>query len=285
MFFKSQEGKEKILKLYNQKLNQLNIDYSEKLLETKFGDTNVIISGYTKLPPLLLIHGTGGCAPLILESFPNLSSKYCVYAIDVLAQPNKSGEQRLDMKSLDYGEWLLEVVIKLRLKDVTLVGFSFGGLISLKALEFSEIPIKKVFLIAPVYIVNGNPFIGLIKMFIPLKKFIKTNNKNYIKKVMNVLFTEYDNFALQFMSTTFKYCNMDFSPLPLISKRNAQNIKTPITIFAAEKDIMFPGRKMIKRAQSIFPSLKEVVLLKQSKHVPNLKDFEIIESTIINVIR
>jgi hypothetical protein len=35
---------------------------------------------------------------------------------------------------------------------------------------------------------------------------------------------------------------------------------------------------MIKRAQSIFPSLKEVVLLKQSKHVPNLKNFKIIES-------
>ncbi|BAO77344.1 alpha/beta hydrolase [Winogradskyella sp. PG-2] len=285
MFFKSKEGKEKILKLYNQKLNQLNIEYYEKLLETKFGATNIIITGETKQPPLLLIHGTGGCAPLILESFPDLSSKYCVYAIDVLAQPNKSGEQRLDMKSLDYGEWLLEVVIKLRLKDVTLVGFSFGGLISLKALEFSEIPIKEVFLIAPVYIVNGNPILGLMKMFLPLKKFIKTNNQNYIKKVMNVLFTEYDNFALQFMSNTFKYCNMDFSPLPVISKRNAQNIETPITIFAVQKDIMFPGRRMIKRARSIFPSLKEAVLLKQSKHVPNLKNFKIIESTIINVIR
>ena len=45
---------------------------------------------------------------------------------------------------------------------------------------------------------------------------------------------------------------------------------------------MFPGKKMIKRAIRIFPSLKEVVLLEQSKHVPNLKNFKIIESTIIN---
>lgn len=182
MFFKSKEGKEKILNLYHQKLNGLSIDYFEKLIDTKFGITNVIRVGNTNLPPLVLIHGTGGCAPLILESFPNLSSKYCVYAIDVLAQPNKSAEQKLDMKSLDYGQWLLEVIIKLRIKDVTLVGFSFGGLISLKALEFSEISIKEVFLIAPVYIVNGNPFLGLIKMFIPLKKFIKTNDQHYIKK-------------------------------------------------------------------------------------------------------
>jgi pimeloyl-ACP methyl ester carboxylesterase len=282
MFFKSKEGKDKILTLYNQKLKELNIEYSEKLVESKFGKTNVIRVGNTNLPPLLLIHGTGGCAPQILDSFPNLASKYCVYAVDVLAQPNKSAENRLDMKSLDYGEWLLEVIIKLRIKKVTLVGFSFGGLITLKALEYSEIPIKEVFLIAPVYIVNGNPILNVWKMFIPLKKFIKTNNQSYIKKVMGVLFSEYDDFALNFMSTTFQHCNMDFSPLPIITKEKAKNIKTPITIFAAEKDIMFPGKKMIKRAKQVFPSLDEVVLFEDSKHVPSTTDFRKLEKLILD---
>jgi pimeloyl-ACP methyl ester carboxylesterase len=283
MLFKSKEGKEKILKLYNQKLNELNIEYSEKLVETKFGVTHVIITGDTKKPPLVLIHGTGGCAPLILESFSNLSSKYCVYAIDVLAQPNKSAETRLDMKTLDYGKWLTELIIKLKLKEVTLVGFSFGGLISLKALEFNETSIKEVFLIAPVYIVNGNPILSLWKMFIPLKSFIKSNDKRKIMKVMDVLFSETDDdFALEFLANTFQYCNMDFSPLPVISKRNANNIKTSITIFAAESDIMFPGKKMIKRAKSIFPSLMRTVLLKNSKHVPTQNDFQVIENTLLD---
>jgi len=281
MFFKSQEGKSRILSLYNRKLKELSIDYSEKSVDTKYGKTNVLCVGDTNLPPLVLIHGTGGCAPQILESFPHLASQYCVYAIDVLAQPNKSAENRLDMKSLDYGKWLLEVIIKLRLKEVTLVGFSFGGLISLKALEYNETPIKQVFLLAPVYIVNGNPILNLWKMFIPLKKFIKTNNQAYIKKVMDVLFSEYDGFALVFMSTVFQNCNMDFSPLPVISKNRAKSIKTPISIFAAEQDIMFPGKKMIKRAKQIFPSLEEVVLLNGSKHVPNATDFKRIEELIL----
>ena len=281
MFFKSQEGKSRILSLYNRKLKELSIDYSEKSVDTKYGKTNVLCVGDTNLPPLVLIHGTGGCAPQILESFPHLASQYCVYAIDVLAQPNKSAENRLDMKSLDYGKWLLEVIIKLRLKEVTLVGFSFGGLISLKALEYNETPIKQVFLLAPVYIVNGNPILNLWKMFIPLKKFIKTNNQAYIKKVMDVLFSEYDGFALVFMSTVFQNCNMDFSPLPVISKNRAKSIKTPISIFAAEQDIMFPGKKMIKRAKQIFPSLEEVVLLNGSKHVPNATDFKRIEELML----
>jgi pimeloyl-ACP methyl ester carboxylesterase len=285
MFFKSKEGKDKILSLYNQKLNELNIEYSAELVETKFGATNVIITGNVKNPPLLLIHGTGGCAPLILESFPNLSSTYCVYTIDVLAQPNKSAENRLDMKSLDYGEWLTEVIILLGLKAVTLVGFSFGGFISLKTLEFNERLIKHVFLIAPVYIVNGNPLVGLFKMFIPLKKFIKTGNDNYLKKVIKALFSEADDFAFQFMGTAFQNCNMDFSPLPIISKQSAKHITTPLTIIAAEKDIMFPGRKLIKRAKRIFSSIEDVVLIEDAKHVPNSKDFKKIEDLIIDKTR
>ena len=282
MFFKSKEGRETILELYNQKINDLSVNYSEKLLETKFGTTNVIIVGDTNLPPLLLLHGTGGCAPQILDSFPNLASKYCVYAVDVLAQPNKSAENRLDMKSLDYGKWLIEIIIKLRLKEVSLVGFSFGGFISLKALEFNETSIKQAFLIAPVYIVNGNPLVGVFKMFLPLKKFIKTNNQKHIKKVMGALFSEYDDFALTYMSATFQHCNMDFSPLPIISRDTAKSIKTPITIFACEKDIMFPGKKMIKRAKRIFPSLEEVILLEGSKHVPNATNLKKTEKIILD---
>jgi pimeloyl-ACP methyl ester carboxylesterase len=281
MFFKSKLGKEKIITLYNQKLNDLNIEYSEKIVETTFGATNVIITGDTDKPPLLLIHGTGGCAPLFLESFPNLSLKYCVYAIDVLSQPNKSAENRLDMKSLDYGKWLTELIENLRLTKVTLVGFSFGGFISLKTLEFNERLIKHVFLIAPVYIVNGNPIKNLINVFLPLKSFIKNGKQKCIEKVMQTLFSEYDDFGLTFMATTFQNCNMDFSPLPIISKQSAKNIKTPLTIFAAEKDIMFPGKKMIKRAKRIFPSLNDIVLLENSKHVPGYNNFKRIEDLII----
>lgn len=280
MFFKSEEGKEYILSLYQRKLDELDIDYLEKTIDTIFGLTNVIVTGDQNLPPLLLIHGTGGCAPLILETFHELSKKYCVYAVDVLAQPNKSGENRLNIKNLEYGKWLDEIINNLQLNDVTLVGFSFGGMISLKALEYNETFIKEVFLIAPVYIVNGNPLQGMLKMFIPLKQFIKTNNIQKIKRVMDALFSEYDDFALEFLSAGFKHCNMDFSPLPVISKRSAFNLKTPITIFAAENDLMFPGGKMLKRSRKIFPSLKQAILLEDSKHVPNINDFKRIQELI-----
>ena len=74
---------------------------------------------------------------------------------------------------------------------------------------------------------------------------------------------------------------MDFSPVPVIHKNKASSIQTPITLFAAKNDIIFPGVKMIKRASKIFPSLKESKLFEHSKHVQNKEENKFIVNTIL----
>ncbi len=279
--YKSETGKTDILNLYDKKLKGLEIEYQYKIIETSFGKTNVIIIGDASKPPIVLVHGSNGCAPIALETYSGLESHYQVFAVDVLAQPNKSAETRLSMKNDDYGKWLHETIDHLKLKNVTLAGFSFGGLIILKALEFKDSNIKEVFLTAPTYIVNGNPIKALLKVFIPMKRYIKTNKIKYVEHFLNELFTERDAFAIHFLSRVFSQFKMDFTPVPVIKTRTSEAINTPITLIAAKKDVLFPGEKMIKRAKKIFPSLKETILLEHSKHVQckldNKKIVEIIK--------
>lgn len=279
--FKSIKGKEEILGLYDQKLNELNIDFEYLKIDTSYGETNIITTGKPENPPMLLIHGSNGCAPISLETYPNLSMYFKVYAIDVLAQPNKSAETRLSMKDDAYGKWMNEVIDVLKLQNVTLAGFSFGGLVILKTLEFDESKIKEVYLTAPAYIVNGNPLIALFKIFIPMKRFMKTKKLKHIQKFLSEVFTEPDEFAIKYLSRVFLYFDMDFSPIPVISKRKAAVITTPLTIFAAEDDILFPGKKMIERAKKLFPSLESVTLLQDSKHVHSKKHNLHIEKIIL----
>ncbi|PWI29552.1 alpha/beta hydrolase [Flavobacteriaceae bacterium LYZ1037] len=278
--YKSETGKREILNLYNQKLKDLNINYQNHEIETAFGKTNVIVTGDATKPPILVVHGSNGCAPIALETYSGLESHFQVFAVDVLAQPNKSAETRLSMKNEDYGKWLHEVIDILELKNVTLAGFSFGGLVILKALEFKDANINEVFLTAPAYIVNGNPLQALFKVFIPMKRFMKSKKTKYVERFLKEVFTEKDDFALQFLSTVFLHFKMDFTPVPLINRREANAIKTPITLITAKNDLMFPGEKMIKRANRIFPSLKKTVLLKHSKHVQNRND----NKRIVNLI-
>jgi pimeloyl-ACP methyl ester carboxylesterase len=279
--FKSEVGKKEIFSLYDGKLAELNIDYKYETVETSFGKTNIIVTGDASNPPLIIVHGSNGCAPIGLETYPNLSKKYQVFAVDVLAQPNKSAETRLSMKDNSYGKWLNEIIINLDLKNVVLAGFSFGGLIILKTLLADETKVKEVFLAAPVFIVNGNPLKALFKIFIPMKRYMKTKKVKYVEKFLTELFTDKDEFAIKFLSKVFLHFEMDFTPVPVINKNDANKIKTPITLIAAKYDLLFPGEKMIKRASKIFPSLKKTILLENSKHVQNRTDNAKIESLIL----
>lgn len=276
-FYKSEEGKREILSLYDEKLKELNIEFEYLTVDTSFGKTNIISTGSLSKPPLIIVHGSNGCAPIALEAYPNLSKVFKVFAVDVLAQPNKSAETRLNMKDDSYGRWMGEIINQLNIDNVTMSGFSFGGLVILKTLEFDESKIKEVYLASPAYIVKGNPLKALFNIFIPMKRYMKTKKPKYVEKFLSEVFTDRDEFAVKYLSKVFLEYDMDFTPVPVIDSKKAKTIKTPITIFAAKNDILFPGRKMLKRAVKIFPSLKVGKLLEDSKHVQNREQNQIIE--------
>lgn len=282
--YKSEEGKAAILKLYDQKLESLEVPANSDYIQTSFGSTHLLQVGNQDKPALILVHGSNGCAPIALETYQNLLDSFNVYAIDVLAQPNKSAETRLSMKDNSYGKWMNEIIDSLDLEEVYMAGFSFGGLVILKTLEYNESRVKEVFLSAPAYIVNGNPITSLFKVFLPMKKYMKTENKQYVEKFLGELFTARYTFAIEYLSQVFLHFEMDFSPVPIIKKKNAQKITTPISIFGANEDIMFPGKKMLKRANKIFPTLKKSVLIENSKHVQNAEQNRMIEQEILKCL-
>ena len=279
--FKSKIGKHEILRLYDEKLAQLNIEYEFIKVNTSLGETNIIATGDPTKPPIILVHGSNGCAPIALETYPNLHKTRRVYAVDVLAQPNRSAATRLSMKTHCYGKWMNEIIECLKIDSVAMAGFSFGGLVILKTLEYNEDKVSEVFLSSPAYIVNGSPLKALFKIFMPMKSYMKTQKPKYIKQFLSELFTDNDKFALNFLSKVFLEFEMDFTPVPVIDSKKASQIKTPITIFAADKDIIFPGKKMLKRAKKIFPSLKHTELIFGSKHVQNKDQNLTIEKVIM----
>ena len=67
-FFSSPSAKNTILEMYYNKLDELPINYEFQKIERSFGDTNIILTGENNNPPLVLIHGSNGCAPIALEA-------------------------------------------------------------------------------------------------------------------------------------------------------------------------------------------------------------------------
>jgi hypothetical protein len=110
---------------------------------------------------------------------------------------------------------------------------------------------------------------------------MKTEKVKYVEKFLSEVFTERDEFAVKYLSKVFLHFKMDFTPVPVINEIKANSIKTPITLFTGKNDILFPGNKMIKRAKKVFPTLRSVKLIEDSKHVQSKRQNELIEKIIL----
>lgn len=280
--FKTEEGKKAVLEVYQKKLKDLAISYETQEVNTTFGETNIIVTGNPANPPLVLVHGANGCAPIALDVYPNLAKAYRVYAIDVVGEPNLSAGRQMNKKANEHGKWLVEVLVKLDLKEVILAGFSLGGLVIWQTLIEDETNIKAAYLIVPAGIVNGNPLKALFKIFIPMKRYMSTQKGKHLDRFLDGMFSEKDEFAHAFLSKVLLHFNMDFSPIPTIKERDAKKITTPLTIIAAKNDLFFPGEKLLKRAKKVFPSLRETILLEHSKHVQSTANNLKVEQLILN---
>ena len=281
-FFSSSSAKNTIIEMYYNKLDELPINYEFQKIETSFGDTNIILTGEKNNPPLVLIHGSNGCAPIALEAMLGLEKNFSVYAIDVIAQPNLSEGIRPNMKDHSYGKWMFEILTRLNIQDAIMVGISFGGFITWKTLVFDSRRISKAFLIVPAGIVTGNPLKAMWNVFLPMKLYQWRKNQKYVHQFSDKLFTEPDEFANDFLAKVFLDFEMDFSPIPLIKKEEAKKITTPIHVIGADNDLLFPGQKLLERAEEIFPSLHKSILLKNAKHVPRQIDNQQISKLILD---
>lgn len=268
-YFKNTESKKEIIDLYFQKLQSLKIDYEFLTVETSYGNSNIIITGHSNNPPLVLVHGENSCAPMALESLTGLENKFRIYAIDVLGQPNLSDEVRLDKKSDDYGKWMYEIISRLTIYNFYLVGISFGGFISLKFLAYDDTRISKAFLIKPTGIIKVNILKQLTNIMLPLKTYLFRKNKRCLKKYLKHIEVSEKSTRSKYLMKLLLNYRMNYATAPLISAREAQNITTPLSFISGKNDLVYPGIKLLKRAKAIFPSLIQVVLLENATHVTN----------------
>ena len=280
-FYDNTELKKEIIDLYYKKLNELDIDYEFLTVETSFGDTNIIVTGKVNKPPLVLVHGENSCVPMAICKLKGLEDKFRIYAIDVLGQPNLSDDVRLSMKTDDYGKWMYEIMSRIQIHNAYLVGISLGGFISLKSLIYNEDRISQAFLINPAGIVKGNPFKIFIKSHLPLTLFKIRENTKCLKQYIKNTYSHEDAFTLKFLSKLFLTYNINSFSIPLVNKQELKALTTPLHIVVSKNDYLFPGIKLLNRAKQWLPTLCNVVLLQNAKHVPSQEDNNKIKELIL----
>ncbi len=283
--FKSPQNKKELKELFQIELDKLSLKYDCLDIETSFGNTSILVTGHENKPPLVLVYGINGCPPFALETISRLKDDFRVFAIDGMDPSTLNEETVLSLQDESYGQWMYEVLAWLNIRNVILLGISFGGFICWKTLLLDERHVAKAFLIVPAGIVNGGLWQIFLKIWLPLKLYKRLKHPCLVRRLSKELFTGQNEADESFFQKWVLHSEISFPKVPLIRKEEAQTIKTPIYIVAAERDVLFPGVKMLKRVKAIFPFPGEVLFLKNSRHTPDQSGNEQIVEFIKNLTR
>lgn len=273
--YKSEEGKQKVLALYDAQLERLGIPHKDLYVETSFGTTHLIETGNFEGEPLLVFHGGNATTAYNLLYCDFLFEDFHVFAVDTIGQPGKSAETSLSAANYAYGVWAGEVIDRIGHSPISLFGGSFGGGIIAKTMCAVPDKIKRVVIYIPSGIRNTIQLKNA-RLLYPMTMFALTRKDEWLKRAFlymalveeNITDDVFETAKLSILHTKVK------TLMPTnVSASRMKKCQAPTLVMAAELDCLFPGPCVLKRAKKIIPNC-ETYLLEGRGHMHFLSDEE-----------
>ena len=273
--YKSEKGKEAILALYDQQLSRLACPYKDIWLNTTFGKTHLIETGNLMGEPLLVFHGGNATSAYNLLYFDFMLADYHIYAVDIIGHPGKSAETCLSSKGYGYGKWTSEVITELGYDSISCCSGSFGAGVLAKAMCIAPEKIKRALLYVPSGIKNA-PAINSMSMMMPMIMYWITHKDKWLRKTMLPMAIIEDNITDDIYQTaklSITHAKIKTGMPSNVDVALMKKCKAPTLVMAAEKDCLFPGEGVIKRAKEIIPNCT-TYLIKGRGHMNIMTDEE-----------
>ena len=273
--YRSAEGKEKILSLYDSQLRRLQHPYSDMWLDTSFGKTHLIKTGNAEGVPLLVFHGGNATTAYMLLSCDFLMNDFLIYAVDTIGHPGKSAEVSLSPNNYDYGKWAGEIISGLGFGSMACFSGSFGAGIIAKLMCVCPEKVKRTVLYIPSGI-NNAPAVSNIRMLLPMIAYWITHKDKWLRRCILPLAITEDNITDDVYETaklSITYSKIKTGMPGNVSEKLIGRCTAPVLVMAAEKDCMFPAGRVIPRAERIIVNCR-TYLLEDRGHMSYLTDAE-----------
>ncbi len=260
--YKSEQGKEKIIKLYDSQLARLKNPWKDLYVDTAYGRTHIVETGNFSGEPLLVFHGGNATTAYNLLACDFIMNDFHIYAVDMVGHPGKSAETSLPAKGYDYGNWVSEVIDGLKYDKISLFGGSFGAGVIAKTMCVCPDKVKRVVLYVPSGIKNA-PAINSASMMLPMIAYWVTGKDKWLKKCMLPMAITEDNITDDIYETakrSIDYVKVKTGMPSDVDEKLMNACNAPTLVMAAERDCLFPGKGVIERAKRIIPNCKTYLL-------------------------
>ncbi len=237
-------------------------------MTTRFGRAHALVAG--EGPPLVLLHGAASSAPDLADTFGWVGLGFRRYFLDLPGEPGRSSEARPDKTGPGYGHWMWDALDALGLDRVRLFGLSLGGFVALKAAAAMPDRIARMTLLVPEGLAKPrmSPFVRSVTW--PAIRYLISRSEANAHRFVRAL--SGDDAAipeafLEQMTHYMRYVTGPPKPAPLLQAEELRELRAPVLVVAGQKDVLFPGDRVARRAQAVIPSLREAIVVPRAGHV------------------
>lgn len=257
------------IKVVNKLIKDANVDF----LHTPIKKNDMLISNVFSIkcthknddnenkPNLLMIHGTNSSMSTFLKLVDGLCYKYNIYIINIPGFGFSNLD--LDINNITakdtcnlFGYIIKEYIETLKLDNITIIGHSFGGYMSVQtAYDYKDI-INKVILINPAGILNYSGHLGLF-ISIAFKSGFPMNILKFIPRfIMNFFINIVEKFNVEFAYDLLLFSLKENNSVKLVNKfikitrkgsyvnnpllYQFSKLKVPVGLIYCEKDLVMP---------------------------------------------
>lgn len=202
------------------------------------------------------------------------------YAPDTVGHPGKSAQTRLSTADASYGQWLRDVLDGLDLPSAAFVGGSFGAGIILRLAAFAPERISRAALFVPSGIVKVPWSSMILKIGLPYLFYLLVPNQARLKGAVRWMGDALDERTLELVGAVLKHVRVEAEMPRPATREELVRYRPPTLVIAGEKDEMFPGEAVVRRAKEIIPNLAGVECLAGATHLCAPADMAHINSRI-----
>ena len=265
--YRSIESRHLLHSLYRTQMIATNVSLTERMLETRFGDTHVVLYGNPRGIPVLFFAGGNVLMPLAIRPFVQRLDleNFFLIAPDLPGHIGFSTERKLSFAKDEYGEWACGVMDALDLHASPVIGYSFGGSLALQLCKKSLLRVERLLLVLPSGIVS-TPASKINRLFSPTAKKPKEPTDDEIREALQpVLHFEQKELveAFKIIVTHSLIEKIDYDKLNL---KDIHKFKSPVFIVGEKSDWLFPGDEIITYARKNIPRVDGTRLLSLGSH-------------------
>ena len=147
--YKSEAGFNAIMAWYEGLVDQIDIPFHSRYVETRFGRTHMLVCGPEDGEPLVLVQAVAGVAPLWRNQLAALAEHFRVYALDTVGQPGLSDPNPPSYINGDFTAWLTDVIDELQIDKAHFAGVSAGGWQIMRMAADMPQRVDKIVLLSP----------------------------------------------------------------------------------------------------------------------------------------